>query len=362
MRFGLDLFPAISPQMQSGAQYFQEALNLVECGDQLGYEFAKIVEHHFDPYGGYSPSPLIFLAAASQRSKHMRLMTGCDLPIFYHPLRLAGEIAMVDCITQGRLDVGLARAFIPQEFFKFGVNPDESRTRFDEGYEAVRRLLTEEHVTFHGPHHQFDDVTILPRPVQSPPPFWIAAVATAKSFENAGRIGANLMVVPYLADYDELAEMIELYRSTYRASGHPETGGKIMMVLHCYIAEDGDQARREAKSYMETYIRIFLEAVRPWATLRSPAYTGYHMMVKLLEELTYERVVNERRALIGSPSEVADGLRYIQQTFGPTDPNLQVNWCGISEANARRTLHLFAEHVMPQFKHVPTGAYAAVRA
>ena len=84
----------------------------------------------FPPYGGYSPNPLIFLAAASQRTRTMRLVTGAVLPVFNHPLKLAGEIGMLDAISGGRLDVGFARAFLPHEFRRFGISPDESHARF----------------------------------------------------------------------------------------------------------------------------------------------------------------------------------------------------------------------------------------
>lgn len=358
MQFGLDFFPAVSPEEQSGVQYFEQALNLTEYGEQLGFDFVKIVEHYFIPYGGYSPSPIVFLAAASQRTRNMRLITGCDLPIFNNPLKLASELAMLDAMSNGRLEIGLARAFIPQEFRKFGVNLDESRTRFDEGYEALLRLLTEERVTFKGPFHHFEEVTILPRPVQSPPPVWIAAVSTPKSFENAGKLGSNLMVVPYLADFHELARLLDLYRQAYKAAGHPASGGRIMMVFHLAMAEDGDQARAEAKPHMERYIKTFLEGVRDWRQINSPAYQGYQQMVDLLEDLTYEKVINEHRALIGSPEEIVEGFQYIQDIFGPTDPTLQVDFAGMSEENARRTMRLFAEHVMPRFRNLPTGVFS----
>src|SRR6185437_8324553 len=101
------------------------------------YATIRIVEHHFHWYGGYSPNPLLFLAAAAQRTKQARLVTGAVLPVFNNPLKLAGEIAMCDAIARGRLDVGFARAFLPHEFRKFGISMDESFARFSEGIEQV---------------------------------------------------------------------------------------------------------------------------------------------------------------------------------------------------------------------------------
>ena len=150
MEFGIQFFPDVGPEERSGADYWAQALHLVGLCDALGYTSVRTVEHYFHPYGGYSPNPIVFLAAAAMRSRQARLVTGAVLPVFNHPLKLAGEIGMLDAISGGRLDVGFARAFLPHEFARFRVSLDESRARFDEGLEQVRRLLEEENVTMQG--------------------------------------------------------------------------------------------------------------------------------------------------------------------------------------------------------------------
>src|SRR5215831_2786916 len=177
MKFGVQFFPDVKPDQKSGAQYFNEALVLAEEGERLGFTHLRIVEHYFHYYGGYSPNPMLFLAAAAPRTRHARLVTGAVLPVFNHPLKLAGEIGMLDAISGGRLEVGFPRAFLPHEFQRFGVSLDESRDRFDEGIAIVDRLLREEDVAFDGQFHRFPATTSLPRPTQLPrPPFWVAAL------------------------------------------------------------------------------------------------------------------------------------------------------------------------------------------
>ena len=189
MEYGLQFFPDIGPDQKSAQQYWNESLDLVGLCDELGYSQVRTVEHYFEPYGGYSPSPHIFLTAASQRSKKARLLTGAVLPIFNHPLKVAGEIGMVDAISNGRIDCGFGRAFLPHEFQRFGRSMDESRARFEEGVTIIRRLLEEENVTFEGKFHSFNNVTSLPRPTQQPrPPIWTATTTTPASFEKAGRM------------------------------------------------------------------------------------------------------------------------------------------------------------------------------
>ena len=141
MEFGMQFFPDVKTEQTSAARYFDEALQLIEWCDVYGYSHVRTVEHYFHGWGGYCPNPIVFLTAASQRTKRARLVTGAVLPVFNHPLKLAGEIAMLDGISGGRLDVGFARAFLPYEFRHFGVSMDESVARFKEGIEHVGRLL-----------------------------------------------------------------------------------------------------------------------------------------------------------------------------------------------------------------------------
>ena len=170
MRFGVTFFPDVTPDVKSAHQYYAETFELVDFAADLGFMHAKIIEHYLSPYGGYSPDPLQFLAAVAARQPDMRLMTGAVIPAFGHPLQLAARIALLDSMSGGRLDVGLARAFLPHEFDAFGVSMDDSRPLYEESIEAVRRLLTEEEVTFEGRYHRFEKARSLPRPVQQPHP------------------------------------------------------------------------------------------------------------------------------------------------------------------------------------------------
>ena len=152
MQFGVQFFPVVTPAESPAAAYFAECLALAEEAERLGFTHARTVEHYFERYGGYSPNPIVFLSAVAQRTRTMRLVTGAVLPVFNHPLKLAGEIGMLDAISGGRLDVGFARAFLPHEFRRFGISPDESHDRFREGPRAGRAAAdAEENVTHRRP-------------------------------------------------------------------------------------------------------------------------------------------------------------------------------------------------------------------
>ena len=163
MEFGLQYFPCVGPDQKSGQQYFDECLRLTEYADTYGYSHVRTVEHYFHPYGGYSPNPIVFLSALSQRTQKARIVTGAILPVFNNPLKLAGEIGMLDAICGGRAEIGFARAFLPHEYERFNIDLDESVARFDEGMEQIDLLLTGENVSHDGEFHSFRNVTSLPR-------------------------------------------------------------------------------------------------------------------------------------------------------------------------------------------------------
>jgi len=350
MKFGLNFFPSFRLSDLSTADYFAQCLRLAERADQLGFNSVKTVEHYFFEYGGHSPSPIVLLSAVAARTRRIRPITGAVIPAFNHPIKLAAELAVLDNLSGGRLDAGFGRAFIPKEFEAFGIPMDESRARFEEGLDIVTRLWTEERVSYRGKFHSFDDVRLLPRPVQKPhPPIWIAAVASMESFVWAGRHGYHVMIVPYAGDMRKVRDMVSAYREAWREAGHPPGREQIQTSLHCYLAETSREAIERVRPRVERYIEVFSEAVSSWATHQSPQYASYGKLVESIARTTIESMLEERQALIGTPEEVIEQLRYHVDVFGEFEPSLQINFGGISVQDALRTLELFASGVMPTF-------------
>src|SRR6266849_7800396 len=246
MEFGIQFFPAVGPDQKPADQYWREALELTQLTERLGFTNVRTVEHYFLSYGGYSPDPLIFLSAAAAVTRSIRLITGAVLPVFNNPLKLAGQIGMVDAISGGRLEVGFARAFLPHEFARFGVSVDESRARFSEGVEQVALLLEREQASHDGRFHRFRATTSLPRPTQKPrPPCWVAALATPDSFAAAGRAGHGVMAIPMAGG--RMAELIALYRDGWKSAGHPGSG-RVMLAFHMFCHESRAEAERIARA------------------------------------------------------------------------------------------------------------------
>ncbi len=347
MRAGLNFFPDVTPEEKPADIYFDESLRLVEQADQLGFHHIRIVEHYFHRYGGYSPNPITFLSAAAQRSRRLRLITGAVLPAFNHPLKLAGEIGMLDAISKGRLEVGFARAFLPHEFGRFGVPLDESRARFEEGIETVRRLLEQENVTHEGRFHKFPATTSLPRPTQKPrPPFWIAALATEQSFIFAGKHGHSVMAIPLLGA--KMLPLVKSYRDARREAGHPGPG-RVMLAFHMLCHENGERARSLARGPINHYLRSLSEAASGWQGTSSADYPGYSEMIAALEKETFDTVLANGGAWVGTPDEiVAQAKSYHEQMGGFEVASLQVNFATLDFAEAERSLQLFGREVLPR--------------
>ena len=349
MEFGLQFFPDVTPAEKPADVYWDECLRLCEHVDALGYTNIRTVEHYFVSYGGYSPNPHIFLAGAAQRARKARLVTGAVLPAFNHPLKVAGEIGMLDAMSGGRMECGFARAFLPHEFEKFGVSLDESRERFDEGVEAVRRLLEEENVTFKGKFHSFENVYSLPRPVQKPrPPFWVAAIATPESFEKAGRAGHSIMAIPMAGG--PMRELLGTYRKAWRAAGHPGNG-RVMLAFHMLCADDDQRAYDIARAPLNRYLKSLVRSAQDWTTgAKSKDYPGYDKVIAALDRETIDSQVAKNAAWIGSPAKIIKQIEAIVESSGGFEiASLQVNFNDLSYDIALDSMRKFSKEVMPRF-------------
>ena len=356
MKVGIQFFPDIGPEVKSARDYWHEALRLVALVDRYGYHHVRTVEHYFTPYGGYSPNPVVFLAAAAQITRHARLVTGAVLPAFNNPLKLAGELAMLDALCDGRLDCGFARAFLPHEFHHFGVKLDESRARFDEGMAQVRLLLEQENATSEGRFHSFRNVTSLPRPTQTPrPPFYVAALGTRESFERAGTNGYGIMAIPMAGG--AMKDLIDAFRDARASAGH-EGPGTVMLAFHMLCHENQAAAEQLARAPLNRYLRSLVESAAGWITgAASVDYPGYDKVISGLARETYETQVAKGAAWVGTPERILEAISHYRDQVGFFEvASLQVNFNDLPLAAAESSMRLFGEHVLPRLARERPGA------
>jgi alkanesulfonate monooxygenase SsuD/methylene tetrahydromethanopterin reductase-like flavin-dependent oxidoreductase (luciferase family) len=348
MQFGLNFFPCVGPEQKSAEQYFREAMHLCGLTDDLGYTHIRQVEHYFHPYGGYSPNPLLFLTAAAMVTKKTRLITGAVLPAFNKPLKLAGEIGMLDGISNGRLEVGFARAFLPHEFTQFGVSLDESRRRFTEGLAQVTLLLKDEKVSSKGEFNSFTSVTSLPRPTQKPhPPFWIAATNTPETFAFAGTNGCKVMAIPL--EPEKMRSLIAIYREAWKQAGHPGNG-HVMNTFFMCCAPTRDEAMETGLPPCNHHLKGLADAAKEWLSGASTKdYPGYDKLIAHVSSDTAERQVAAGSAFIGAPADIIEMIRSYNDKVGGIDSvSLHFTPGNMPVDKAERSLRLFSAEVMPK--------------
>lgn len=354
MEFGVNFFPVVDPERKTASTYYDESLRLVERAEELGYEHVQIVEHYGSPYGGYSPDPATFLAAAAARTSRIRIGTGAVIAAFTHPVKLAATLSMLDNLSHGRLDVGFGRAFLPDEFEVFGVDMEESRARFDDGVNGCIALWTEENTVFDGAVHRFGPFTGYPRPYQQPhPPVFVASASSPQSCAAAGEAGHHLQVVPSVTSREGLQEMIEGYRRARAAAGHAGPG-RIQVKYTCYLSEDRELALSDARTQEHNYVSRMAEAVASWAETRSSQYPGYEAFVEKARAYDFDRALEGRKVLAGTPEDVRGQLADIRDWYGSDIcVSLQFNPGHLPYERAERAMELFALEVAPGFRGAP---------
>jgi alkanesulfonate monooxygenase SsuD/methylene tetrahydromethanopterin reductase-like flavin-dependent oxidoreductase (luciferase family) len=225
---------------------YAEHLAAWEEMDGLGYDGVGFNEHHCSPYGLMN-SPNLMASAAAQRTKRLKLLIYGNLLPLHEPLRLAEELAMIDCLSDGRLISGFARG-IPREYQVHNVPLAESRARFEEAYDIVTRAWTEDVFSYSGKFWSYKDVAIWPRPVQRPhPEIWIPIVGSKESIEFAGR--HNIPITPGLGGGGLRDDIIRYYAKCLGAAGHRLTPNHLSLGIHAYVADSKARAVKEMGPY-----------------------------------------------------------------------------------------------------------------
>ena len=244
------------------SRVYRRALERIEIMDRSGYDAVWLTEHHFTDYSVCPSIPVIGTFAAARTSR-LRIGTGVCLAGFYHPLRLAEEIALLDILSGGRVNWGAGRGFDPNEFAAFGVPVEESHARFRETVEIVLTAWTHDRLTYAGEFFSFDGVEVLPKPLQQPhPPVWLAA-SSPGAVERAAAAGHSILMDPH-ATHAELGNKLDLYRKTLARHGHTMDGRQIPMARFFAVAasegEAAEIARRGARWLLDTYVPPHMQA------------------------------------------------------------------------------------------------------
>jgi alkanesulfonate monooxygenase SsuD/methylene tetrahydromethanopterin reductase-like flavin-dependent oxidoreductase (luciferase family) len=258
MKFGVLQFFSWPERRVDLATVYARALQRIEIMDHSAYDAVWLAEHHFSSFS-VCPSVHMVGMLAAARTTRLRIGTAVSLAPFYHPLRLAEEVALLDVLSGGRVNWGAGRGFARVEFEAFGVPPEESTSRFRETVEIVLKAWTEERLDFAGEHFRFEAVEVLPKPAQRPhPPVWMAASSESAIEWAAGR-GFSILMDPHSSAV-EIGRKRRLYSQRLAAAGFTEKGRDIPVARLVAIADDTQKAAAVARSGAEWIVNSYLGA------------------------------------------------------------------------------------------------------
>jgi alkanesulfonate monooxygenase SsuD/methylene tetrahydromethanopterin reductase-like flavin-dependent oxidoreductase (luciferase family) len=304
MKFGVLLFFSWPERRTSLATVYARALARIEIMDRAGYDAVWLAEHHFSSFS-VCPSVHMVGTLAAARTRRLRIGTAVSLAPLYHPLRLAEEVALLDQLSGGRVNWGAGRGFARVEFEAFGVPPEESTSRFRETVEIVLRAWTEERLNFAGRHFRFDEVEVLPKPMQSPhPPVWLAASSEA-AIEWAAARGFSILMDPHSTPA-ELGRKRRLYAERLAEAGFAEAGRDIPMARLVAIADSEAKAAAVARNGALWIIDSYLGAQHHPVIERSFTPQGVDPVARYLDEVI----------LHGTPEAVADAILRLKDKIG----------------------------------------------
>ena len=353
MRFGTFFFFQ-APPGHAHADIIRRELEQVEWTEELGFDEVWFTEHHFIDYG-LSVDPATLLAAAASRTRRIRVGLAAAILPFHHPLRLAEQMALVDIIADGRLDVGVGRGNRPAEFAGYRVPQQESRERFDEIVEVMQAAWTQERVSFHGRFFAFDGVRVIPKPVQQPHPPLYQVCVTKDGIENTALRGWPMLNSVLFGPVDQLVGNRDTYVATLEKSGRGPDEirallGRWGVSRQIYVADSDRQALADTKEAELWYQESFRRFVIPdrIEDAHPSLQPGFRAMAERLAKITWEGLVAETLAF-GSPDTVA---RHIDdmRSLGVGQVLCWMNFGGLAQDKIRRSMELFAREVMPRFR------------
>lgn len=318
---------------------YERAFQRIDVMERTGYDAVWLAEHHFSTYS-ICPSIHMMGTHIAARTERLRIGTAVSLAPFYHPLRLAEEIALLDVLSNGRVNWGVGRGFDPREFRTFGVDFAESHPRFRETVEVVLKAWKNEKLEHDGEFFHYRDVEVLPKPVQDPhPPVWLASTSP-DAVRWSAQNGYSILMDPH-ASHADISIKRAVYQEELEAAGHSMEGRVIPMARNIALGRTQDEAEAIARKGAEFMFVNYLPAGIGSAKgiKGGPEKTGPASAVAEVAD-PVEHYVNNV-VICGTPEKVVDDLQRLAEEL-PLD---YLMCTPLSHAS----FELFTEQVLPKF-------------
>ncbi len=347
-----------------GFELYNRYLDELELADELGFDGISVNEHHQTAYG-LMPSPVVMAASLARRTENCKIaILGNAFALREHPLTLAEEHAMIDCITGGRLITGFVRG-IGAEFYSLAANPTLSHERHMEAHDLVIRAWTEEGpFAFEGKHYHFEYVNMWPRPYQDPhPPIWCPSLGSTETIEWAAHPDRKYVYAQNYSPFTNVCKFLDQYREVAATQyGYQASSDQIGWTAPVYVAETDEQAVAEATEHMEALFNKFLYL--PFEQLFPPGY---------LSMSSYKRVAAHKRGImggqrmeammeagviiVGSPDTVRKKIIECHEVLGFGTFVALLHFSTLSAKHTEKSMRLFAEEVLPAIQPLSDREY-----
>lgn len=319
MRTGL--FCTFENPSQDYRSAYAEQIKLAEFIEAAGFDEAWVAEHHFNPNVS-SPSTLTALAYLAARTARLRLGSAAVLLPFRNPILVAEDVAMLDILSSGRFDFGIAKGGpFPLQNKHFKIGADDSRAKTAEALALIQKLFVEDNVSFQGEFFTADDVSLVPKPVQKPLPTFVAT-STPDTVRLAASHGYGVMAGPPFP-LESVRETLNLYREAA-----PGIDPRLVVIRFYHLAPTRAQAREEAGIILQP----FIERMQSATAAMQPAWTSWFKLERLIED-----------SLIGTPEEVREKVSRIEAVLRPR--SLILKPISSSVAKQRADLEIFANAI-----------------
>ena len=357
MKFGIFYEHQLPRPWTDNSEYqlMQDSLSQIELADQLGYDYAWEVEHHFLEEYSHSASPEVFLGAASQRTKNIRLGYGVIQLTTNQPHRVAEKVSTLDLVSGGRVEFGMGEGAGPAELHPFGIQVRSKRDRWEEAVQAIVPMFTKTDWSFDGEYHKFPARNVVPKPLQKPhPPLWVACSNIA-TIGQAGAWGMGALGFTFVSPDAAKAWVHKYYNNLLhnqqRLTEYP-ANPNIAMVSGFMCAETDEEAYEKASGWT-----FFIFALSHYGRAGIDAPGTGNLWEKFQDWRHTEKAKRAfDGALIGSPETIKRKLRTFQDAH--VDQVILLNQAGkTSHEDICGSLKMFAEEVMPEF-HGEEAAHA----
>jgi alkanesulfonate monooxygenase SsuD/methylene tetrahydromethanopterin reductase-like flavin-dependent oxidoreductase (luciferase family) len=338
MRFGFfDQLPC--PDGFTERQRYKDILAQIDLADTLGFDTAWLGEIHFIRQFSILSDPLMTLAAAAQRTRRIRLGTAVTLLPLHSPIKIAEEAAICDILSDGRLEFGVGRG-IARHYPSYGIPPEESRGRFDEALDFILAAWTNESFSFDGRYFQARDLSVVPRPVQTPhPPVRIAA-NSPDTFPLAAERQLPIFASPLINPPDKLKAGLTVYRHGLPAGHH----GDLALAFPIHIAASREAAREQCEPGLMRFLRVATEAALP-PTQDPGSFEAFRQVRERMSRVTFADMDREI-GVFGDPAYCVERIRALQEEYGFDEFIGYFNQGGLMDpVLVRATMQVFAEKV-----------------